>query len=130
MTALRKKYRSAPRREINVEKAKMTIDGLSSLENLEKFVSYGEIIEVSATGILLKVDRKDFSKKELKSNLNIDSIVGKPVYFTIHEMDIEISGTIARTQFVGKGEFTIAIDYRDGDSEYWRECLMDLLPTK
>ncbi len=120
----------APRREINREDAKLTVDALCSMDNLEKLAQYGEIVEASATGILLRIDRKDFLNKELRANLNIDQLVGKEVFFNIHEMDLEISGRVARTKFTGKTGFLIAVDYSEGSPEYWRECLMDFLPTK
>ena len=127
---LRDKYRTALRKEINKEVAKLTLDSLCSMENLEKLAKYGEIIEASATGILIKIDRQDFVSKELRSNLNIDQLIGKEVFFNIHEMDLEISGKIARTKFLGKNGFVIAVDYSSDSPEYWRECLMDFLPTK
>ena len=129
-STLRDKYRSALRKEINKEVAKLTLDSLSSMENLEKLAKYGEIIEASATGILIKIDRQDFVSKDLRSNLNIDQLIGKEVFFNIHEMDLEISGKIARTKFLGKNGFVIAVDYSSDSPEYWRECLMDFLPTK
>ena len=126
----RDKYRTALRKEINKEVAKLTLDSLSSMENLEKLAKYGEIIEASATGILIKIDRQDFVSKDLRANLNIDQLIGKEVFFNIHEMDLEISGKIARTKFLGKNGFVIAVDYSSDSPEYWRECLMDFLPTK
>ena len=129
-STLRDKYRSALRKEINKEVAKLTLDSLSSMENLEKLAKYGEIIEASATGILIKIDRQDFVSKDLRSNLNIDQLIGKEVFFNIHEMDLEISGKIARTKFLGKNGFVIAVDYSSDSPEYWRECLMDFLQTK
>lgn len=123
-------YRAAPRREINRETAKLTVDAFCSMDNLEKLAKYAEIVEASATGILMRVDRKDFLNKDLRSNLNIDQLVGKEVFFNIHEMDLEISGRVARTKFIGKKGFLIAVDYSEGSPEYWRECLMDFLPTK
>lgn len=128
--AARNKYRSAPRKEINKDTAKITLDSLCSMENLEKLAQFGEIIEASATGILLKIERKDFLNKDLRSNLNIDQLIGKEVFFNIHEMELEISGKITRTKFIGKTGFLIAVDYSNDSPEYWRECLMDLLPTK
>lgn len=128
-SAMDKKMRAAPRRVINNERAKITIDSLASLENLEKFAKYGELIEASSTGVLVKVLRKDLTQKKLREHLNIDSLLEKPVYFNIHEMELEISGVIKRTQYVGDGAFIIAIDYRFDAEEYWRECLMDMLPT-
>ncbi len=127
---VRDKYRSALRKEINKDVAKLTLDSLSSMENLEKLAQYGEIIEASATGILIKIEREDFVSKDLRSNLNIDQLIGKEVFFNIHEMDLEISGKIARTKFLGKKGFIIAVDYSSDSPEYWRECLMDFLPTK
>ncbi|MBC7752654.1 MAG: hypothetical protein H7Z71_00340 [Moraxellaceae bacterium] len=115
---------------MNKEVAKLTLDSLCSMENLEKLAKYGEIIEASATGILIKIDRQDFVSKDLRANLNIDQLIGKEVFFNIHEMDLEISGKIARTKFLGKKGFIIAVDYSSDSPEYWRECLMDFLPTK
>lgn len=123
-------FRAAPRKEINKEAAKLTIDALCSMDNLEKLCKYAEIIEASSTGILMKIDRKDFLNKELRSNLNIDQLIGKEVFFNIHEMDLEISGRVARTKFIGKTGFLVAVDYSSDSPEYWRECLMDFLPTK
>ncbi len=116
--------RQSPRKNLTP----LTLDNFASLENLQKLAAYGEVIQASATGILLKFKRDDFVGKELRSNLNIDFLVGQSVYFTIHEMDLEISGVVARTKFLGKAGFQIAVDYSKDAPEYWRECLMDLLP--
>ena len=120
-----RQYRAAPRKDL----AKLTLDSFSSMESLQKLAKYGQIIEASANGILIKFKRSDFVSKDLKSTLNIDSLVGQEVYFQIHEMNLEISGKVARTKFLGKGEFLVAVDYTTDAPEYWRECLMDLLPT-
>ncbi len=121
-----RKYRSSPRRDI----APLTIDSFCSLDTLQKLVKHGEVIEASATGILLKLKREDFVAKGLRGNLSLDQLVGQNVYFTIHEMDLEISGKVARTKFLGKKEgFLVAVDYSHDAPEYWRECLMDLLPS-
>jgi ATP-dependent helicase/DNAse subunit B len=128
--AIRDKYRSALRKEINKEEAKLTLDSISSMENLEKLAKYGEIVEASATGILIAIKREDFVSKDLRANLNIDQLIGKEVFFNIHEMDLEISGKVARTKFLGKKGFLVAVDYSSDSPEYWRECLMDMLPTK
>lgn len=120
-----RKYRQAPRKDL----VKLTISSLSSQESLQKLAKAGQIIEASASGILIKIERSDFVSKELKANLNIDQLLGKSVYFKIHEMNLEIGGVVARTKFLGKDGFMIAIDYTVDAPEYWRECLMDLLPT-
>lgn len=125
MVAVNRKFRSSPRKDL----VPLTLDSFSSLESLEKLAKYGEIVQASSTGILIQFKREDFLKKELRSNLNIDSLIGKKVYFNIHEMDLEISGTVARAKFLGKKGFQVAIDYSREAPQYWRECLMDLLPS-
>lgn len=129
-----RKYRSSPRKIVSKnegkdQRTKLTLDTFSSLDNLQKLAKSGQVIEASATGILLKFKRDDFVDKSLRSNLNIDQLVGQQVYFNIHEMDLEISGRVARTKFLGKDGFIVAIDYSEDAPEYWRECLIDLLPT-
>lgn len=126
---LQRKYRSAPRKNVGKDLAKLTVDSFSSLDNLTKLAKYGQIVEASSVGILIRFKRDDFVDKGLRSNLNIDHLIGQNVFFNIHEMDLEISGKVARTKFLGKEGFLIAIDYTADAPEYWRECLMDLLPT-
>lgn len=120
-----RKYRSAPRKDLN----KLTIDSLMASETLTKLANYGQIIEASSSGLLIRFKRSDFVAKELKSNLNLDTLVGQDIYVNIHEMNLELSGRVARTKFLGKEGFLVAIDYTTDAPEYWRECLMDLLPT-
>lgn len=128
-----RKFRTSPRKAISKqegkEQAKLTLDSFASLDNLQKLAKYGQIIEASSTGILIKFKREDFVSKDLRSNLNIDQLVGQHIYFNIHEMDLEISGRVARTKFLGKEGFLVAVDYTEDAPEYWRECLIDLLPT-
>ncbi len=124
-TTARKKFRAAPRRDLS----SLTLDSFASLEDLQKLAKGGQIIEASSSGILIHFKREDFLRKDLRANLNIDHLVGEKVYINIHEMDLEISGTVARTQFLGKKGFYVAVDYSSDAPEYWRECLMDLLPA-
>lgn len=132
-----RKYRASPRKLIGKsseksngkELSELTLDSFSSLDSLQKLAKYGQVVEASSTGILLKFKRDDFVAKELRSNLNIDHLVGQNIFFNIHEMDLEISGKVTRTKFLGKEGFLIAIDYTADAPEYWRECLMDLMPT-
>lgn len=130
---LQRKFRSAPRKKVGKETgqdlAKLTVDSFSSLDNLQKLAKHGQIVEASSVGILIKFKRDDFVSKDLRSNLNIDQLIGQNIFFNIHEMDLEISGKVARTKFLGKEGFLVAIDYTEDAPEYWRECLMDLLPT-
>lgn len=116
--------RIAPRRDISP----LMVSSMSSLENLAKITRGGEIIEASTTGFLMMVAREDLVPVVLRRNLNLDSIIGQRVLLHLPQMNLEISGTIRRTKFIGKTGFELGIDYSEDAPEYWRECLLDLLP--
>ncbi len=117
--------RIAPRREITP----LEVSSVSSMENLAKIARSGEIVEASTTGFLLIVKREDLIPSVLRKNLTLESIHGQKVLLHLPQMNIEISGRIARTKLLGKQGFEIGIDYTDDAPEYWRECLVDLLPA-
>ena len=117
--------RAAPRRDITP----LEVSSMSSLENLSRITKGGEIVEASTTGFLVVVSREDLVPQHLRKNLTIDSIVGSKVILHLPQMNIEISGIVTRTQLKGKKGFEIGIDYTDDAPEYWRECLLDLLPA-
>jgi hypothetical protein len=96
---------------------------------LAKIAKYGEIIEASVSGFLLIVKREDLIPQNLRKNLTLESIHGAKVLLHLPQMNIEICGNIARTRLLGKRGFEIGIDYTDDAPEYWRECLVDLLPV-
>jgi hypothetical protein len=116
--------RSAARREIDPLK----VSSMSLMEDVTKISRGGVIIDASKTGFLLEVRRDDLVPKALRANLNIDTIVGQRVLLYLPQMNLELSGKVARTKFVGKNGFEIAIDFTDDAPEYWRECLLELLP--
>ncbi|MFN7455092.1 MAG: hypothetical protein ACK5RO_10595 [Pseudobdellovibrionaceae bacterium] len=117
--------RVAPRRDITP----LVVSSMSSLENLAKIAKGGEVIEASISGFLIMIKREDLVPVSLRRNLTLDELVGTKILIHLPQMNIEISGTIARTRFVGKKGFEIGIDYSDDAPEYWRECLLDLLPA-
>jgi hypothetical protein len=116
--------RSAPRKSIEPLK----VASMSSLENLMKLSKGGEIMQASTTGLLLVVKREDLVPANLRKNLTIDSIKGMRVLINLPQLNLEISGRIARTKLLGKAGYELGIDYTEDAPEYWRECLMDLLP--
>ena len=116
--------RVAPRKEVSP----IHITHLTSLDDFAKIAKNCEIIEASSTGLLLQVKRDDLIPTALRKNLSLDVLVGDRVFMHLEEMNLEISGVITRTSLSGKKGFQIAIDYSDEAPEYWRECLMDLLP--
>jgi hypothetical protein len=83
---------------------------------------------VSPTGLLLRVDRENILAHSLRSTLTLSSIIGASVGFTIEVMDTYIEGAITRTKLESHGSFLVAVDFREDAPEYWRQCLVDLLP--
>lgn len=88
----------------------------------------GTLVEVSETGFKILLDRKEFPSSKFRSQLDLNELVNELISIHIEELDLIIQGTIQRTQFLGKGIFEIGVDYSDTAPEYWRECLVDLLP--
>jgi hypothetical protein len=116
--------RAAPRRDI----APLEISSMSSLENLARVARGGHIIEASTTGFLVMIKREDLVPVNLRKNLNLEELVGMKVLLHLPQMNLEICGVVTRTQLKGKQGFEIGIDYTEDAPEYWRECLLDLLP--
>ncbi len=123
--APRGSHRKSPRKELSPR----SISSLASLDDLAKIARGGEVVQVSSSGILLLVKREDLIPLALRRNLNIDALVGGRVIIHLEDLDLEISGKVARTRYIGKKGFEIGIDYSDDAPEYWRECLVDLLPS-
>ncbi|MNK91499.1 hypothetical protein D3C87_1115970 [compost metagenome] len=117
--------RVAPRKEVSP----IHVSYLTSLDDFAKIAKNCEIVEASSSGLLLLVRREDLIPQALRKNLNLDVLIGDRVFMHLEEMNIEISGVITRTQLTGKKGFHLAVDYTDDAPEYWRECLMDLLPS-
>ncbi|MFM6930059.1 MAG: hypothetical protein ACKOX6_16430 [Bdellovibrio sp.] len=117
--------RVAPRKEVSP----IHVSYVTSLDDFAKIAKNCEIVEASATGLLLLIKRDDLIPTALRKNLTLDCLIGDRVFMHLEEMNLEISGVIKRTQLLGKKGFYVAIDYSDEAPEYWRECLMDLLPT-
>ncbi len=124
MAAAKTTKRNSPRKQTHP----IHVSHMTSLDNFTKIAKNGDIIEASITGLLMKVRRQDLLLSHLRANLNIDCLIGDEIFLRLEDMNLEISGKIVRTQFMGKDGFLIAIDYSEDSPEYWRECLIDLLP--
>jgi hypothetical protein len=94
----------------------------------EVYFSRASIVDVSPTGLLLRVQRDHILAVPLRSTLTWAGLSNVGVGFTIEVMDTYIEGVVARSKPEGKGEFLVAIDFREDAPEYWRNCLVDLLP--
>lgn len=96
----------------------------------EVYFGRATILDISPTGLLLSVNRDDILSLGLRSTLTLSAIVNQSVGFTIEIMDTYIEGLVARTKPQGKGSFIVAVDFREDAPEYWRQCLVDLLPDE
>jgi hypothetical protein len=117
--------RVAERRDITP----LEVSSMTSLENISKIARGGQIVEASTTGFLMIVKRQDLVPAVFRRNLTLDALVGTRVLLHLPQMNLEISGVIARTKLKGKEGFELGIDYTEDAPEYWRECLVDLLPA-
>ncbi|MCB0362883.1 MAG: hypothetical protein KDD35_09175 [Bdellovibrionales bacterium] len=117
--------RSADRKSVG----KIEVAEVTSLSNYKVLIKKGIIVDASITGLLIRIERADLVPDELKSNLTLDSIVGQQIVLFLPQMNLDLDGTVNRTHHKGKGVFEVAIVFSDDVPEYWRECLIDLLPS-
>jgi hypothetical protein len=97
--------------------------------NQNQLASGGTLVEVSASGFKLIVDRKALKSPKFRSQLDLSELIDESIWIHLNDLDLVLEGTIKRTRFLGKGKFEIGVDYTDTAPEYWRECLVDLLPN-
>jgi hypothetical protein len=117
------------RKSVAMRKETEAIDVVELRLNLNNFADNAKIMDISKTGILLHVHRDELSEKSSKMKFQLSDIVGEQLFMTIEPMDLEIDGVITRTKSIGGGWFEIGIDYSAGSPDYWREILVDMLPS-
>ena len=101
---------------------------LTSLTSYSVIASEGIITDASQSGFLLKVDRVDLLPEEFRKNLNLSSLIGDQVVMFLPQMNLDLDGTVTRALHTGRGSFEIAVSFSQDIPEYWRDCLVDLLP--
>lgn len=106
----------------------LEVSNIATLEPFTMICKTGELIDASATGFLLCVNRKHLIPKVLRDNLTLKSLEGEKIVLNIVDMDLNIDGQVARTRLISNGFYELAIDFSKDAPEYWRECLIDLLP--
>ena len=102
---------------------------LTSLSNYAVLARTGVIVDASQSGFLLKVERTELLPKELRTNLSMEELIGQQVVMYLPQMNLDLDGTVTRAEHIGKGQFEIAIRFSPDTPEYWRDCLVDLLPA-
>ncbi len=111
-----------------IETSAVTVKNLTSLDHAEVVAKSAVLIDASPTGFLLHVSRTDLLAQFARDSLTLNELLGNKVILLLEQMNLELSGTIVRTKRINKGLFEVAIDYTDEAPDYWRECLIDLLP--
>lgn len=106
----------------------ISINDLTSITSYTLIARSGKIINASSTGFLVEIDRRELVPDELRDNLSLESTIGQAVALYLPQMNLDLDGTIARAAHQGKGKFVVAIDFSYDVPEYWRDCLIDLLP--
>lgn len=104
------------------------INDLTSITNYSVLARHGRIVNASNSGFLVEVERQWLVPEDLRSSLSLASMLGQSVVLFLPQMNLDLDGTITRTKHLGKGRFIIAIDFSHDVPEYWRNCLVDLLP--
>ena len=102
---------------------------LTSLSSYNVIAREGVIADASQSGFLVKVDRSQLVPKEYRENLTMENLVGHQVVMYLPQMNLDLDGTITRATHVGKGMFEIAVKFSPDVPEYWRDCLVELLPA-
>jgi hypothetical protein len=91
---------------------------------------YGTVLNASATGLLIEIQRNDLGPDFQHDEVTLDAIRGIEVMMKVVEMSLEIDGTIVRGQKTAQGHYEIAIDFAANAPAYWRECFAELLPQR
>ncbi len=102
---------------------------MTSLDTYKVIAKNGFIVDASITGFLVHIPRSSLSKS-LKSDLNVDQLVGQSVALYLPQMNLDLDGHVIRGQHIGRGDFELAVEFSRDVPEYWRECLVDLLPNQ
>lgn len=117
--------RLAERKEVDA----IVVSDITALNDYNVLARHGAIIDASTRGFLLMIQREDLIPEELRSNLSLEKIVGQQLVLFLPQMNLDLDGTVMRAEHRGKGLFEIAVDFSPEVPEYWRECLIDLLPA-
>ncbi len=106
----------------------VSISELTSLDNYNVIANTGLIVDASSSGFLIVIDRSDLASEEYRGGLSLESLNGQQVALFLPQMNLDLDGVITRAKYIGKGQFEVSIQFSMEVPEYWRECLVDLLP--
>jgi hypothetical protein len=101
---------------------------LTSLSNYSVLAREAVIVDASQSGFLMRIERPQLVPKDLRENLSLESLVGHQIVMYLPQMNLDLDGTVTRASHIGKGLFELAVTFSPDVPEYWRGCLVDLLP--
>lgn len=105
------------------------VNEVTSLSSYLVIAHDAVIIDASQSGFLLRIDRSKLVPKEYRENLSMVNLVGQQVVMYLPQMNLDLDGTVTRADHVGKGQFQVACTFSSETPEYWRDCLVELLPA-
>ena len=118
--------------EKRIAKRKVTetldVIDVTSLKSYLVLSKEAKIVNASTSGFLMEIDRRHFELEELKNNINIDKLLNEKIVLFLPQMNLDLEGIITRTKHVGKGIFEVAAQFTPNVPEYWKDCLIELLP--
>lgn len=91
--------------------------------------SGGLILNASATGLLIRVSRSALNPAMVQPDGALAVPQGALVMMRIVEMALDIDGEMMRADQTVPECWDIAIDFTASAPAFWRECLVDLLPS-
>ncbi len=104
------------------------INDLTSVADYSLIAKNGMIINASSHGFLMELHRDQIVPEQLRAGLSLEATLGQHICLYLPQMNLDLDGTITRAHHVGKGIYQIAVDFSNDVPEYWRDCLIDLLP--
>jgi hypothetical protein len=116
--------RYAPREKVDP----IEIRGFTSLDHMTLLSRTGSIVDISKTGFLLHIERKNIVPKQFRETLSLAELEGDRVILMIEPLNLEVGGKIVRSKRITKDLYEIVIDFSEDAPEYWRECLVEMLP--
>lgn len=102
---------------------------LTTLKNYKVLIEQGYIVDASINGFLIEVKR-DSLFDSLKDNLTLDDLLEKHIALYLPQMEIDLDGYVKRTRHTGNGDFELYIEFSEDVPDYWRDCLVELLPSE
>ncbi len=118
-------HRNKKRKYLNTIK----FEEFTVLNNYKVIIDSGYIVDASVDGFRIELDRSSLKEEALKNNLSLDSLLGAHIAIFLPQMAMDLDGFVMRTSHNGNGNFSMYIEFSSDVPEYWRDCLIDLLPT-